>query len=160
MAAILAYLIFFSEFEDVPDALMEQNIQLHSGLGVLIVVLGAFRFYWRRSRPRPDPIANEPRWRIKASEFIHIAFYSLFLIAPAVGVVLAGLVAYPVRLFGVVEVSGWLRDNEAAATIANSLHGFTADVMTGLLVLHVGAALYHQFIKRDGLIWRMLPRKG
>lgn len=25
----------------------------------------------------------------------------------------------------------------------------------GLIALHVLAALYHQFVKRDGLLWRM-----
>jgi cytochrome b561 len=27
----------------------------------------------------------------------------------------------------------------------------------GLLVLHIGAALYHYFIRRDGVLQRMLP---
>jgi cytochrome b561 len=39
----------------------------------------------------------------------------------------------------------------------NSVHGFTADLILYLFIIHVAAALYHQFVKRDGLIWRMVP---
>ena len=34
-------------------------------------------------------------------------------------------------------------------------HGLIAALLAGLIVLHVVAALYHQFIKKDGLFQRM-----
>ena len=157
MAALLIYLIFFSQYEEVSDALMEQKIQLHSGLGTIVLALGLFRFYWRKNRPRPAPVETGPPWQKKASEFVHHLFYAIFLLSPAIGFILAALVSYPVRIFGGLEVSSWLQDNEAAADIVNSLHGLTADILTALLVVHVAAAIYHHFIKRNGLIWRMLP---
>lgn len=157
MTLILLYLIFFSQFEEIPDAVMENKIELHSGLGLLIVVLGLFRWFWRKTRPRPAPVETDPPWQTRAADIIHQVFYALFLLSPAVGIVLAGLVAYPVRIFGLIEISGWLSDNEKAAGLMNSVHGFSADLILYFLVLHVAAALYHQFIKRDGIIWRMTP---
>ncbi len=157
MAAILIYLIFFSHFEELPDLAKEKKVRLHSGLGFLIVALGAFRFYWRRNRPRPAEVATGPAWQKNLASIIHYAFYGFFAIAPATGFVLSGFVSYPVNVFGIIEVSGWLQDSETAARLTNSVHGFSADLMTVLLVLHVGAALYHQFVLRDGLINRMLP---
>ncbi len=157
MTLILLYLIFFSHFEELPDAVMESEIELHSGLGLLIVVLGLVRWYWRKTRPRPAPVETDPPWQTRAAEITHQAFYALFLLAPAAGIVLAGLVAYPVRIFGLIEISGWLADNEGAAELMNSVHGFAADLILYLLIVHVAAALYHQFVKRDGLIWRMTP---
>lgn len=157
MAGILLYLIFFSQYEDVPDAVMEGRIELHAGLGLFVVLLGLFRFYWRQTRPRPSEMSDAPRWQNLAARYTHQAFYGLFLLAPAAGVVLAGLVAYPVRIFGFVEISDWLSDNKEAAEFVNSVHGFTADLILYLFIIHVAAAIYHQFIKRDGLIWRMTP---
>ncbi len=157
MAVLLVYLIFFSQYEEVPDLLMEQKIQLHSGLGVIVLILGLFRFYWRRNRPRPAPIETDAPWQKKASEFVHYAFYAIFLIGPVIGFILAGLVSYPVRIFGWLEISSLLQDNTAAASFVNSLHGLTADILTALVVVHIAAAIYHQFIKKNGLIWRMLP---
>ena len=157
MAAILIYLILFSSFEEVPDAEMVTRIKLHSGLGILVVVLAIARWFWRRARPRPATITNSPRWQVRAAEAVHYAFYALFLIAPVIGLVLAGLVAYDVSIFGVFSVADWLADNAGAADLVNSFHGFSADVLLALIIVHVAAALYHQFYKRDGLIWRMLP---
>jgi cytochrome b561 len=34
-------------------------------------------------------------------------------------------------------------------------HGITATVLILLIALHVGAALYHQFIRKDNLLARM-----
>ncbi len=34
-------------------------------------------------------------------------------------------------------------------------HGIGARLLFALLVLHVGAALYHHVVLRDGLLWRM-----
>lgn len=157
MAAILIYLIFFSSFEEASDTEMMSRIKLHSGLGALIVILGLVRWFWRITKPRPAPIENAPKWQEHTTEVVHHAFYVLFLISPALGLILAGLVAYEVRVFGFFDVSDWLGDNMTAAEVINSLHGLTADIFLILIIIHVAAALYHQFIKGDGLIRRMLP---
>ena len=34
-------------------------------------------------------------------------------------------------------------------------HSIGARLLLALLALHVGAALYHHFVRRDGLLWRM-----
>jgi cytochrome b561 len=39
------------------------------------------------------------------------------------------------------------------------LHGYAAFLLLALIVAHVGAAIKHHFIDRDGLISRMLPSK-
>lgn len=157
MAAILIYLIIFSSFEEATDAEMTERIRLHTGLGFTIVGLALIRWFWRSARPRPAPVENGPRWQIVAAEAVHRAFYLLFLVAPAFGFVLAGLVGYRVKVFGVFDIAGWLADDEGAAEIVNSFHGLAADVLLVLLLVHVAAALHHQFIKGDGLVWRMLP---
>lgn len=157
MAGLLLYLLFLSHFETVPDTIMEGKIKLHSSLGFLVLVLGLFRFYWRKTRANLLPQFDGPRWQVIAANVTHRTFYVLFLVAPAAGFVLAGLVAYPVRLFGFLEMSGWLADNEGAAELMNSVHGFAADLILYFLILHVAAAHYHHFVKRDGLIWRMIP---
>jgi cytochrome b561 len=35
------------------------------------------------------------------------------------------------------------------------LHGYIARFLVGLIALHVAAALYHQFVRKDGLLGRM-----
>lgn len=155
MAFIIVYLIFFSEFEELDDAVMTDNIQLHSGLGLMILLLAAVRWLWRQTHPRPDfpGIA----WQTRLRKYVYLIFYGCFFLSPLTGIILAGLVSYPVSVFGITEISGWLQDGETMAKLMNSVHGFCADVMLALLLIHIAAVLYHHFFKRDGLLWVMLP---
>ncbi len=157
MALILVYLIFLSHFEDLSDDVMTSKIQIHSELGLLIVLLGVIRWYWRQTHPRPSNISHGTLWQVIISKFVHLAFYASFLITPAIGFILAGLVSYPVNIFGMLDISSWIQDNEFKAALTNSIHGFSADVLLVLLMFHVGAVLYHQFVRHDGLVWLMLP---
>ncbi|MFN0022756.1 MAG: cytochrome b [Parvularculaceae bacterium] len=158
MAMILIYLVFSSSFEDVQDMVMEQRIQLHSGLGLTVLGLGLVRWIWRFARPRPAPISVDARWQKIAADIIHHAFYGLFLLAPLLGLILATLVSYPVQPYGLGPLFRWPEDSPMVAGFVNSLHGFAADVILVLLVIHTAAALYHQFVRRDAIIARMLPR--
>lgn len=158
MALILVYLIFTSSFEEVPDSVMEERIRLHAGLGLTIAALGVVRWLWRFVRPRPHDIEFDQPWQKTLARAIHQIFYALFLITPAIGFFLATLVSYPVRPFGLGPIFQWPEDSPMVAGMVNSVHGFAADVILALLVLHVAAAVYHQFVKRDALLLRMMPR--
>ncbi|MEM8771342.1 MAG: cytochrome b/b6 domain-containing protein [Pseudomonadota bacterium] len=81
-----------------------------------------------------------------------------FSFNPGYRVFLATLVAYPVRPFGLAPIYRWPEDSPMAAELVNSAHGFTADVILVLLILHAAAALYHQFVRRETVILRMMPR--
>ncbi|MEP4705531.1 MAG: cytochrome b/b6 domain-containing protein [Hyphomicrobiales bacterium] len=37
-----------------------------------------------------------------------------------------------------------------------AIHGYIGFFITALIVAHIGAALMHQFIKKDGVLLRML----
>ena len=158
MALILIYLIFSSSSENVPDATMEERIQRHAGLGLTIIALGVIRWVWRFVRPRPIEVHFETPWQRTIANTTHHMFYALFLLTPAIGFFLATLVSYPVRPFGLATIFRWPEDSPMVAGLVNSAHGFAADIILVLLILHIAAALYHQFVRRDSVILRMMPR--
>lgn len=43
---------------------------------------------------------------------------------------------------------------------AGDIHNVLLYVLLGFIVLHVAAALYHYFIRRDQVVARMLPGSG
>ena len=49
---------------------------------------------------------------------------------------------------------------EAEAALWKTLHSLGAKVFIALLVLHVAAALKHQYVDRDGLLGRMSLRRS
>ncbi len=50
--------------------------------------------------------------------------------------------------------------SDALAEVAKSVHYYGGWAIAFLVALHVGAALQHGFIKRDGVLERMLPGRG
>jgi len=45
------------------------------------------------------------------------------------------------------------------AKLIKELHEISAFALVGLALLHIGAAMKHHFIDKDGLVSRMLPSR-
>jgi cytochrome b561 len=62
--------------------------------------------------------------------------------------------------FGLFRVPQFTTENRANASDYENWHIYVAYVLLALVVLHVVAALYHHFIKRDRVLTRMLDGKA
>ena len=60
--------------------------------------------------------------------------------------------------FGLFNLPAIVSKNEALATLLFTIHRWVGYLLIILILMHVGAALYHQFIRRDNVLKRMLPR--
>ena len=135
----------------------------HKSFGILVLFLSLGRLGWRLGhRPPPEP-PGMPGWQVTASKATHWAFYALMIGMPLLGwaMVSASPLPIPTVLFDVVP---WpdlpLPEGEAQVGMWKNLHSIGAKLFIALLVLHVAAALKHQFIDRDGLLSRMRLRRG
>jgi len=64
---------------------------------------------------------------------------------------------WDVRLFGVVTLPQIAPNGSKWGHEAGDIHNILVYVLLGFIVLHVAAALYHYFLKRDEVVARMLP---
>ena len=125
-------------------------VLIHAALGTTVLVLTLFRIvWWVVFDRRPQPRADLPTLQRVVSQIVHFGLYGAILLLGASGIAtlaLSGTV--PILLSGgpVPSFDGIL---------PRITHGLAARLMIGLLVLHIGAALYHQFIRRDRLLARM-----
>ena len=157
MAGMLVYLLFFSEFEHMQAEEATKQMVFHSGIGLLIPVLGLLRLTIRKlQQPELPPLAG-PEWQHKAAELVHRAFYALFFLVPLAGIVLGAVTTYPVVAFGIVDIGALAPDNAQFMTLMRSVHGFLADLIKYMLIIHVGATIYHHVKHKTPLIKRMLP---
>ena len=46
------------------------------------------------------------------------------------------------------------------ANVAKTIHFWARFVLIALIAMHVGAALFHGYVKRDGVLSRMWPASG
>jgi cytochrome b561 len=144
-----------------------QTYQLHKSLGLTVLVLSVLRLAWRlahRAPPLPDGMSAFERFAAKST---HVLFYALMIGMPLAGwaMVSASKFGLPTIVFGLFEWPhiAWIETIEnleskaATEAVFKTAHKYMGYGLGALLVLHVGAALKHHFVNRDGVLARMVP---
>lgn len=121
------------------------NLRIHMILGGLAGVLVVARVVMRRRSPAAPAVHGERLARIG-----HLALNLVVLLLAVSGVLLATQSGVFEAMFG----GGVLPEDFQSFTL-RKVHGLLSRVAMGLIAVHVLAALYHQFVIRDGLIARM-----
>lgn len=142
----------------VDSAAKASVLSVHVPLGIIILLLTLARVaWWVFADRKPNHQTGDPAWQTMSAKVVHFLFYIVIFGMAASGIGMMILSGAGSILFG--------GSDTPLPDFWNYLpripHGIGARVMVALLVLHVGAALYHHFIKKDGLIWRMwFGKKG
>ena len=134
--------------------------QLHKSLGVLVWALVLARLAWRWLNPLvPVPPADLEPWERVAAKLTHGGLYLLLLVLPVTGWIMASTspLGLPTLVFGLFTLPNPFGPDAALEGAMKLVHGGLALLVALLLALHVGAALHHHFVRRDGVLVRMLP---
>ena len=130
-------------------------IDLHRPLGIAILVLVVVRLV-NRLRHRPPPLpADVPRWQAFAAQASHWLLYALMLAMPLAGWAMLSAGGYPVALFGDVRLPAIVSPDPALYAWLRAAHGWAARLLFATVLLHVAAALYHAWVRRDGVFGSM-----
>lgn len=136
----------------------------HKWAGITALALAALRLAWRLAHPAPAlPAAVQaamPGWQRQAHRGVHAALYGLFFLIPLLGWAYSSATGIPVVPFGLWPLPDLVPADKALAETLKRAHHLAAYALAGLVVLHVGAALKHHFIHRDGLLGRMRFGRG
>ncbi len=134
--------------------------QWHKSFGVTVLLLTCLRLGWRLSHSTPAPL--ETGFRKTAAHITHIVLYALTFMVPIAGwamvsvspwnipTVLFDLVTWP-HIPGLPNMDG---KAEAEATLKQT-HALLAYGAAALVLLHVAAALQHQFWFKQAIFRRM-----
>ena len=145
--------------DNFPKAYTGAIINLHALLGVAILVLTLVRLGWRLSHRPPElDAASGPVIRL-ASKAVHVLLYALMVLVPLIG--------FPTLFyrgrgldFGLLQIAPFLPRTPEIFRPLTDVHEIAAFALIGLAIAHLLAALYHQFVLKDGLLSRMtLARK-
>ncbi len=130
----------------------------HKSLGVVILILMLLRLVNRIAVGAPIAHPGIEPWQKTLSSAVHGALYLLLLAMPVVGYIANSAFGATTPFFGLFELPMIVGKNEALATQLFTLHRWVGYLVILLVLMHVGAALYHQFIRRDEVLKRMLPQ--
>lgn len=132
-------------------------ISLHFSFGVAILVVAFVRLLWRATHAEPAPLDGVPPWQVQSAWVLHWLLYLMLFGIPVLGWINASWRGMPIGMFG-LELPQLVRTRAPGWGWTGDLHTVLANyVMLPLVGLHVLSALYHYFIRRDGVFQRMLP---
>jgi cytochrome b561 len=137
--------------------LQNRLFDLHRSFGASILALTGLRLLWRLYAPPPPMVAGLPAWQARIAAITHILLYVLLFAVPLMG--WAGTSAFGARIpvFGLFELPMILEKNKELADVLLPLHGILALSLCALLIMHIGAALHHHFVRKDDTLRGMLP---
>lgn len=131
-------------------------ITWHKSIGLTAAVLIALRVIWRLVHPPPPLPDFVPAWQRQAARFNAVFLYVLICVQPVLGYLSTSFSGYSTRWFG-IALPQWAGKNEALNEFFSEAHHLGAKLLILALVLHIGGALLHALVRRDGVFSRMLP---
>ena len=142
-------------------AMTRPALVFHQSIGALILALAIARVAWRVIHPAPPlPAAMPPSHRIAAAA-THAVLYISLLAFPVTGYISLAARGRNINMFGLFDLPLVVPRSLSLSADARNLHDFAQYALYALLALHIGAALYHQFVLKDGLLrrmwWRIAP---
>ena len=132
-----------------------QLYSLHKAIGIIALALVALRLIWRFMNPQPSLPTDIPAYQKLASRLTHYGLYFLMFAMPLAGWVMSSAGGHPISVFG-LPIPPIVGEDKALGKLANTLHGLGGWAFIALISLHFAAALYHQFIRKDGILKRMV----
>jgi cytochrome b561 len=138
------------------DAVTNDLYTKHKTFGAIMLVLILLRVFIRvrTGSPAPEPSLN--RLQIIMAEAVHGLLYLLLLCVPLLGWL--GVSAYGARgIAGGFNLPEILAKNEPLGEILLRYHGYAAVLLMLFIGAHIGAALMHRLVLKDGVLKRMLP---
>ena len=151
-ATVLALLLLGITAASTGDPAREAALlRFHVPLGMFVLALTIVRVGWRFFDTRPGEPAGQPKWQAFTARAVHGLLYVAVIAMGGSGIGLMILSGAGAILFS--GAPGPLPDFRGFRPMV--VHGAGAAVLAGLVSLHVGAAFYQQFYKRDRLLNRM-----
>jgi cytochrome b561 len=129
----------------------------HKWFGLTVLTLVLLRLGWRAGHAAPPLPASVPLWQQRIANLLHAAIYLLLLAIPLSGWAFSSAAGVPIVWWGVLPLPMLVAPDHHLAELLSDLHSTLNFTLAGLVAMHVGAALKHHFIDRDGVLLRMLP---
>jgi len=155
MAVMILAMLFVGVTMVASVQLRPMLVDLHRPLGIAIGVLALLRLY-NRLRHRPPPLpADLPAWQVAAAKASHWLLYGLMLAMPLVGWAMLSAGGYPIVLWEGLHLPAIAPHTPSAYAALRGAHSVLAYLLFATVLMHVGAALFHLWVRRDGVFQSM-----
>ncbi len=132
---------------------------IHADIGYVVLLLTVVRLIWRSVNPTPALPDDTPPWQRWVARASHALLYLVTILVAMLGWAMSG--ARPpdknyASFFGWFDVPQFTSPDKVAAGVYEDRHILFAYVLLALVLLHVAAAAWHHFVRRDRVTMRMV----
>ena len=145
----------FPKGSDMRSALMVTHFQV----GLVVFALVWLRITRLVFDKAPAITPEPPRWQAVAAKLMHVALYAAMIALPILGVLMLQTGDKAITLLGMPLPSFIGVDKELSKAL-KEVHEAIGNVMIGLILAHVAAAVWHHGVQRDNTLLRMLPARS
>lgn len=156
IALIVIFLLSLSFFlSDVPADYKGTAYMIHKSLGLSVLALMFCRIIALYVQGKPDLPLSVSKWQRVVAHSIQYSLYLLLLAMPLTGWLMASAADKMPRYFGLFTVPPLIGPNLSLAKWWSEAHTIIAWLLIACIFLHIGAALKHYFVDKDGVFERM-----
>lgn len=155
LVIICLLIVGFTMASMEPSEQKWQIYGLHKATGVTILALVCLRLIWRLINVVVQLPADLPSWQKIAARTTHYLLYVCMFLMPISGIMMSRFGGHDINIFNIFTI-GALEKNTSIAGLFYKLHQITAFVLIGLICLHILAALFHHFVRKDNVLTRMI----
>jgi cytochrome b561 len=152
---VVGFILIREGFDE--RALRSSLLGLHRSIGLLVFLAAIVRLALRGRYTLVSPPEMAPLTRLAAGA-THVLLYALLLGLPLIGWALTNAGGHRAALFG-FALPALIGPDEDLADLLGEVHEGAAWALFALVALHVAAALYHHFVRRDEVLVAMLPAR-
>ena len=128
---------------------------VHRSFGVLVLFLMLIRLGYRLVNGVPAPEPTLTAMQRSVSHLVHLALYALVIAQGLIGWIGTSAYGAAIWVFGLFIMPDLVAKDQELAKPLLYVHDILGFVIAGLVLLHISAALYHYFVRRDGVLQRM-----
>ena len=133
---------------------------LHESTGLLILFIAIARLAWRGFSAPPALPDHIPASIRRAANFVHHGLYAALVIQPLLGFLTTNAYGFPMRgataFLGFIDLPKFMEPWQTLAVVLHWGHSLIGWALPLLLVAHIGGAIYHHALRKDGTLLRML----
>jgi len=138
----------------------EWLLRLHKPLGIAILLLVIVRLFVRFTTRQPPLPADLPGWQALAAKASHVLLYALMLVLPLLGWGMISAAGDPVMLSQSLQLPSILPADAQTFAWLRKAHGYLAYLLFLTVLVHLAAALFHAWVRRDEVLNSMLRGRG
>jgi cytochrome b561 len=128
---------------------------LHGSIALVVLALMTVRVVWRFINDVPAHLTSTPGWQRISAKLVHAGLYLAVFLQLTAGAMAVATGGRPLAFFGLFSIPLPVAESDAGHEFWEAVHESAWIAIVVLLGVHVLAALYNHFVKKNDVLRRM-----